>query len=128
MPLVFLSVNILCKEIISVDKVSIFFCASSILLSRSITEVKVLLVFSKFWLILSFTPSLIANNLFSRLSFNLVKSSVKFLIKPSLNSFNSLIVLISKLLSLSVILDSFIFFISDITINIIINTSNIIIK
>ena len=80
-PLLFLSVKILCNDTISVDKVSIFFCASSILDKRSNTEVNVLFVFSKFSSNRSFTLSLINLKRYSIFSDCLSKSSLKFLDK-----------------------------------------------
>ena len=102
-PRVFLSVNTLWRETISVDNESIFLWASSIFVSLSITLLNVLLVFSKFWSSLSLTLSFIRFNLISILSFNFSKSSLKSLEKLTLKSAISFVIFDSNLPSLSVI-------------------------
>ena len=120
----------LCKEIISFDKLSIFFWASSIFVNLSKILLNVLFVFSKFWSSLSFTLSLIWFILLSKLFINFSKSNAKSLLNEILKSLTSFTTFVSNFPNLSVILDSLIFFVNEkiLMINIIINKDIIIYK
>ena len=107
----------------SLDKLSIFFCASSIFVNLSKTAVNVLLLFSKLISNLSFTLSLISLKRSSNLSFVLLKSSFILCVKSVLNSPISLTISVSILPIRSTTDSLFLFFTNKIINNIIVNTN-----